>query len=145
MAYATIDDLIARLGKREIIDLTDRTGSGVVDTAAVDQALTDACAEIDGYLAARYQLPLPTVPTVLTRLTCDIAVYRLMTLRRMGDVEDARRRYEDVIRLLERIASGRVALGLPAALPDASRPQLSMAAARSGSAGVFSADEMGGW
>ena len=137
MPYASIDDLINRYGEDELVQLTDRAGAGVIDAAVAQRALADAEAEIDGYLAARYRLPLPTVPPLLVRIACDIAVYRLLSLRRMGDIEDARSRYEDARRLLEALAKGLVALGLPANLPQDQRPAPSLAAARSGADPLF--------
>lgn len=145
MAYATPAMLAARVGADRLVDLTDRDGDGIGDDPMIAQALADAEAEIDGYLAARYRLPLPTVPAILARIACDIAIYRLLSLRRMGDIEDARRRYEDGRRLLEAIGRGTVSLGLPAALPPEQQPGLSLAAAKSGPAPVFGPDQMGGF
>jgi phage gp36-like protein len=47
-------------------------------------------------------LPLPTVPAVLTRITCDIARYRLWEDRASDEV---RRRYDDAVKLLTHISS----------------------------------------
>ncbi|TCS69766.1 phage gp36-like protein [Sulfuritortus calidifontis] len=142
MPYATAADLITRYGEDELIQLTDRVGAGVVDTAIVSRALDDAEAEIDGYLAARYRLPLPTTPALLARIACDIARYRLWEDRASDEV---RQRYEDARRLLENISSGRASLGLPAGLPPESQPALSLAAAKSGPAPVFGPEQMGGY
>lgn len=142
MAYATVADLIARFGEEELIQLTDRAGAHAVDSAIAQRALDDASAEMDGYLAVRYQLPLPTVPTLLARIACDVARYRLWEDHASDEV---RRRYEDARRLLEAIAKGLVSLGLPANLPPAAQPQLSLAAAKSGPAPVFGPDQMGGY
>ncbi|MCX8016394.1 MAG: DUF1320 family protein [Rhodocyclaceae bacterium] len=142
MSYATVDDLIARYGEAEVIQRTDRANAGVVDADVAQRALDDAAAEIDGYLAARYALPLPTVPATLVRLACAIARYRLWE-----DVasERVRQDYEDARRLLEAISRGAVSLGLPAALPPDQKPGLSLAAAKSGPAPVFGPDQMGGY
>ncbi|MEO1750719.1 DUF1320 domain-containing protein [Thiofaba sp. EF100] len=145
MAYATAAELATRYGADRLVHLTDRDGDGIGDDPMIAQALSDAEAEIDGYLAARYRLPLPTVPALLARIACDIAIYRLLSLRSMGDIEDARRRYEDARRLLEAIGKGAVSLGLPADLPPASQPALSLAAAKSGPASVFGHDQMVGY
>lgn len=145
MSYATPEMLAARVGADRLIEITDRDAEGVADDPMIAQALADACAEIDGYLASRYRLPLATTPPLLARIACDIAVYRLLALRRMGDIEDARVRYEDARRLLEAIARGLVSLGLPADLPETARPQLSLAAAKSGPPPVFGPDQMGGY
>lgn len=142
VAYATVDDLIARFGEAELIQRTDRTLSGVMDAAIAQRALDDASAEMDGYLAARYQLPLPTTPALLARIACDIARYRLWEDMASDEV---RRRYEDARRLLEAISRGTVSLGLPASLPPEQQPGLSLAAAKSGPAPVFGPDEMGGY
>lgn len=145
MSYASATELAARVGADRLIEITDRDANGVADDPMIARALADASAEIDGYLAARYRLPLPTVPPVLARIACDIALYRLLTLRRMGDIEDARVRYEDARRLLESISRGLVSLGLPADLPEAQRPALSMAAAKSGPPPLFGRNGMGGY
>lgn len=132
MAYLSENDLTQRFGLDELLQLTcaDPQAS-VPDTAVLARAIADAEAEIDSYLAARYQLPLPSVPTVLTRVGCDIARYRLWNDRASDEV---RQRYEDARRLLEALAAGKVALGLPAA---DTQPAQSLAAAKSGNTPVF--------
>ena len=69
MPYATQADLETRFGSAELAQLTDRISGSVIDAAVVGRALADAEAEIDGYLAARYQLPLASAPAVLGRIT----------------------------------------------------------------------------
>ena len=120
MAYATANDMTARYPNRDLVQLTNEDPTQTtVNTVAVEQALGDASAEIDGYLESRFTLPLSDPPAVLTRLTCDIAMYRLQTLRPLHDVADARKRYEDAIELLVRVARGEVTLGLA---PDNTEP-----------------------
>lgn len=116
MPYATLQDLIDRYPERELRHLTDPQAQQL-DTERANQAINDATAEIDGYLAVRYLLPLQDaitnlvlIPACLVRAACDIAVYRLQTLRASDDIKDARQRYEDVIKLLKAIASGDVGL-----------------------------------
>jgi phage gp36-like protein len=110
--YATQADLEDRFGVDELTQLTDRVGSGMPHPAIVARALADADAEIDGYLASRYELPLATVPPMLVRVACDIARYRLWEDRAS---EEVRLRYEDARRMLESIARGMVSLGPPEA------------------------------
>ena len=85
-----------------------------MNSATLQQALSDASAEIDGYLESRFALPLNDPPAVLQRLACDVAMYRLQSLRPLHDVADARKRYEDAVELLVRVARGEVTLGLAA-------------------------------
>lgn len=127
MPYATQADLEARFGTDELTQLTDRVGAGIPDAAIVARALADADAEIDGYLASRYALPLATVPPVLARIACDIARYRLWEDRAS---EEVRLRYEDARRLLESIARGQVSLGLPAASAAPALAEVSLGNAR---------------
>ena len=61
MTYATRDELQERFGLDELTQLTDRMGAGVPDDNLVARALSDADAEIDGYLAVRYQLSPETL------------------------------------------------------------------------------------
>jgi len=80
----------------------------------ITQALADASAEIDGYIEGRFALPLTDPPAVLNRLTTDIAMYRLQSLRPLHDLEDARQRYEDAVSMLSKVAAGELTLGLSA-------------------------------
>lgn len=131
MSYATAADLAQRFGEQELAQLADPLNTGEPDAAVLALALADAQAEIDGYLQARYQLPLPTVPAVLVRLACDVARYRLSCDRATDEV---RRRYEDAIKLLTNISRGVVALGLAEADPA---PQPSLASFAAGAERVF--------
>jgi len=137
MPYAAVADLIARYGEDELIQLTDRTGAGAVDTAIAQRALDDAAAEIDGYLAVRHALPIASVPPLLARIACDIARYRLWDDRAS---EEVRARYEDARRVLEALAAGRVTLGVtPPQAPAGPTPS-----AQPGRS-VFGVEQMGGW
>ncbi|HTW89182.1 MAG TPA: DUF1320 domain-containing protein [Candidatus Binataceae bacterium] len=126
MSYATADDMIARYPNRDLVQLTNQDPTATtVNDAALQQALDDASAEIDGYLEGRFALPLAQPPVVLNRLACDIAMYRLQSLRPLHDLADARKRYEDAIEFLLETAKGTVTLGLsatnqePPTAPDA--------------------------
>lgn len=111
--YATSEELI---GSTQPYLVSQLTGTEEPDTVAIDRALDDASAEIDGYVGSRYSLPLPTVPEILRRICIDIALYRLMNFRSVGDVEDSRKRYEDAVRFLKDLIRGDVSLGMPEAV-----------------------------
>jgi phage gp36-like protein len=142
MAYATVADLVARYGEEEIKQRTDRLGAGAIDAAVAQQALDDAAAEIDSYLASRYTLPLPTAPAILSRLNCTIARYRLWEDLASDRV---RQDYDDAMRFLTALARGTVSLGLPDTLPPQDKPGLSLSAAQSGPAPVFGRDATSGF
>lgn len=118
MDYATLTQLQARYAERDLRHITDANAQAL-DTTRAGQALADASAEIEGYLATRYLLPLQdqtgtplaATPSILVRCACDIAIYRLQTLRPADDIKDARQRYEDVVKLLKAIGCGDVQIG----------------------------------
>lgn len=116
MTYATQADLVDRFGETELAQRTNRVDGLTIDTVVLGRALSDADAEIDGYLATRYSLPLASVPAVLVRLGADIARYRLYD---DGVPETVRVRYQDAVALLKRMASGEVQVAGSAALPVA--------------------------
>jgi phage gp36-like protein len=111
MAYALQADLEERFGTAEIVRLTDRADppTGVIDPVVVARALADAEAEVNGYIASRYTLPLEIVPEILKRMTCDVARYLLYDDVAPDQIRD---RYKDAVSLLKGIADGKVSLGL---------------------------------
>ncbi len=113
MSYATAQDVINRYPNRDLVQLTNEDPTAMtVNTAPITQALSDASAEIDGYIEGRFALPLADPPAVLNRLATDIAMYRMQTLRPLHDIEDARQRYEDAVAMLGKVAAGELTLGL---------------------------------
>ncbi len=113
MSYALPADLQSRYPQARLAEVSDPVGM-VVQDDKLDTALADATAEMDGYLGRRYSLPLDSggasIPPVLQRLCCDIAIYRLMALLPKEAVADARRRYDDALAWLEDLAGGRIQL-----------------------------------
>lgn len=109
MSYATLDDLTDRYGERLLIDLTDRedVASGAIDADAVSQALTQASAEIDGYLLNRYQLPLSQVPPTVVDLACILTIWRLHSY---DPSEKIAADYKEAQKRLREIATGVFAL-----------------------------------
>jgi len=115
VSYATAQDVINRYPNRDLVQLTNEDPTATtVNDALITQALADASAEIDGYIEGRFALPLTDPPAVLNRLTTDIAMYRLQSLRPLHDLEDARQRYEDAVSMLSKVAAGELTLGLSA-------------------------------
>ena len=115
MSYATAQDVINRYPNRDLVQLTNEDPAATtINVTPITQALSDASAEIDGYIEGRFSLPLTDPPAVLTRLATDIAMYRMQTLRPLHDLEDARKRYEDAVAMLGKVASGELTLGLAA-------------------------------
>jgi len=116
--YATEADMVNRYGRDELVELTDRSDppADAIDGTVLATALDAARAEIDAHIGRAYTLPLATVPPILTSIACAIARWRLHT-----DQEDGKFRtdYEDGVRILQRIAEGKMVLDVP----DAADPE----------------------
>jgi len=136
MPYATQADLETRFGSEELAQRSDRINGSVIDATVVARALADAEAEIDAYLAVRYQLPLASVPAVLGRIACDIALYRLCDI----PPDEVRKRYEDAVRDLKRAADG--VLVIDGASPLAASPASTGGIASKTPARIFGADNL---
>lgn len=111
MTYALQADMQTALGDDELIQLTDRADPpvGAIDAAVLTRALEAADGEIDSYLAARYTLPLASVPTILRDCAVDIARYRLHDRGVPDRVKDA---YKDRIAWLLNVSKGVASLGI---------------------------------
>jgi len=81
----------------------------------IEHALGDAAAEVDGYLAKRYPVPLTNAPPVVHKYAKDIAVYNLVSRIGVVDKEredNYRERYKFALKFLESVSRGVVDLGL---------------------------------
>ena len=109
--YVTEADFERRFGD-ELRDL-------VREGHSFGQIENEAASLVDGYLAARYTLPLVNVPAMVQALTADVARYRLWDERAP---EEVRRRYEDALAQLRDLSRGLITLppdaaGVPATAP----------------------------
>lgn len=120
MAYAVIDDLIARFGQRELIQLTDRSNppADEVDPTVAQPALDSAQSFVDGYVGAKYALPLTEWPVLLTDVMCDVARYRLYADQA---TELVSQRYKEAVETLKGISAGRVKIDAPTGIEPPSR------------------------
>ncbi|MEM1344857.1 MAG: DUF1320 domain-containing protein [Pseudomonadota bacterium] len=112
MAYATRADIETIYGADTLARVADRDFDEVIDDAAVDAALARASAEMDGYIRSRYALPLAEEQPLLVQPCIDIAIYRLAQSG-AGRTDEDRTRYEDAVKLMDRISKGKVELVLP--------------------------------
>jgi phage gp36-like protein len=136
MPYAVQADLEKRFGSEELAQLSDRINGTVIDVTVVALALADANAEIDSYLAVRYQLPLASVPDVLERIASDIARYRLCDI----PPDEVRKRYEDAVRDLKRASDG--SLVIDGASPLVKSPTSGGGVACKAPSRIFGADSL---
>ena len=103
--------MVDRFGEREVIALTDRDNTGVIDAVVLAQGLTSADDEINAYLASKYSLPLASTPVIVRDFACDMARYRLCSAE-VTETEEVRNRYNDAIKFFNKVAKGEISLGL---------------------------------
>ncbi len=108
MPLVTLTDLDKRFTMEAVLKLA-ADKSGALNQVRVDQALSDAASEVEGYLSGRYQLPLSSVPEMVERVACDIAWYYLHGQIKPEHVE---KRYQRCIDWLKSVAKGEVSLGI---------------------------------
>lgn len=111
MSYIVIDDMIEKYGEEELIILTDKSNppTGNYESVTIENAISDAQAEIDAYLSSRYALPLTEVPGILKRITCEIARYHLFGSALTEEVE---KKYTNAIRFLKEVATRKASIGI---------------------------------
>lgn len=128
MSYATQAQMIDRFGQAELIQLTDRDGAtGAIVAAVLDAALLDADEEVDSYLRGVRTLPLTSpIPERLVRVAADLARYHLYDDHAP---EGVRTRYQDGVRWLRDVATGKASLGeVDAVAPETGRLVISAVA-----------------
>jgi len=109
--YVTPQSLVDEFGETEMVELTDRGDppTGSVDMAVAQRACDRAIAEIDGFLRARYKLPLSSVPKLLPFLAHDLARFYLHDVEPPTHVQ---KRYDVALSTLRAIQAGKQPLGV---------------------------------
>lgn len=110
-----LEDLKKRFGEDELLALTDKTGSGVIDFERIDEAISDAREEVATYLNAigavkreAGVLVISVQSKALTIKACDICRYYLYD---DGCTEIVRERYNNAINWLKLVAKNPAMLG----------------------------------
>jgi phage gp36-like protein len=150
VAYTTPDDV------RAVLDPDWQAGVTGGDTAPqsaaalsdeqLQQAIDEAAAQVDGYLAGRYVTPLAPTPAAVATVTRDFAAWRASLTYARGlplPADDpVRLRYADAMSLLIALATGRATLpGAEQATQDGSSSYAG--AADTGMSGLFDAADYG--
>ena len=108
MAYCTLSDINKLLPQEVLIRLTDDDMSGSVDDDVVTESIDSASDEMDVYLGSRYELPITETVDILIKLNVDIAIYNLYSRVKDSIPETRNERYKNAIRMLEKIADGKI-------------------------------------
>ncbi|WP_151834594.1 gp436 family protein [Acinetobacter junii] len=97
--YATRDDMVKRYSLTEVSQLERYLSGG----ESVEAAIADAGSIIDGWIGARYAVPLEYPPDNIKIFVCDIARYLLWKSKAS---EEVRRRYDDAMSYLKGVSKG---------------------------------------
>lgn len=140
MTYATLQDLIERAGEAEIRQIADRDRIGIPDPDVIDAAIRDGMNIVNGYVAAKYRVPLASVPDLVRTWTVSIARYYL---HRNTPPVHVRTDYEDAIAALKDVSAGRSVLPVE----DGEEPPATVAGKviAAHPPQVFTADRLRGW
>lgn len=91
----------------------DETAVADLAIARINSAITEAVAEIDGFLSPRGYLPLQSVPDIVSSWCRAITRYKLHQNRLNADDKDPiTRAYTDAMKLLKLTAEGKFSLGV---------------------------------
>ncbi len=133
--YCTQADLEARFGAQEILELTDRNADNVADAGVLENAIADAGAVIDTFVAKRYDLPLSSVPAALVKTACDLVRYALHKEDPPDRVAAAQK---DAMAFLRDIAAGKAVLDIAGAEPAGAENEILIG----GDARIFTSDNL---
>lgn len=124
MAYCTVDDVIGML-KPDMIGFIIGDDSSDEDSRPEDpveavralagSAVEDAQAEIDGYLAKRYDVPFTKTPKVINKFAKDIALYNLVSRKGIDESDREKTyltRYNAAVAFLTKVAEGKIDIGV---------------------------------
>jgi len=114
--YATIAEgspsVEQLLGTNQTARLSGDEAGSTIDTDVINAAITDAQAIVNGYCMKNYEVPFATCPELIKKLTLNIAVYYVYENRGAGASDAVRQRYDDSVKILENISSGKIQLGV---------------------------------
>lgn len=140
MAYCTQSDIEKLIPTQELAELTTESGS-TPDDVVVTEAIAKADAEIDAYCGVRYTVPFTTVPAIVESISVDMALYHLYSRRSIAP-EARRIKYEDAIKFLKDISTGKATLGGSEAEAGSASQDVTEISSETR---IFTRSEMGGW
>lgn len=142
MAYIELSDLSQAMTDKDLIQLTDDAGTGLINTVRVDEVIEMADSVVNSYIAGRYKVPLAgPIPEVVRAVSVSIAVYFLW-MRSDGEIPDKRKEaYSAAITLLKDIARGTATLGIE----ETTQERENAAANKPANDRIFTVDSMKGF
>jgi phage gp36-like protein len=115
MTYCTLKEIISVIPKAELINLTvdEPDYDSVIDEDVFTACAITADSLINGYVRARYELPLKSIPQFLKAIATDITAYRLYMRRPQTMPEHIKDNYDTAIKQLLALKKGDILLETP--------------------------------
>lgn len=105
--YCTNEDVIAaagvHLGDSVLGEMMEVEASALPTHPDIAKAVLSASRRIDSYLSVRYPVPLPVLAPSLRVTAEDLALYFLFRLRRLGDMQHIKERFDEQIAWLKEV------------------------------------------
>jgi len=120
--YSTASDLEKLLAPDTIRQLADDGLGAAEPEVVIAEAIEQADREIDSYLGMVMDLPLDTVPPIITNLSAKIAAYNLHRRRSHLELGEWGKEYDRCLKVLQNIATGKLTIG-PKAEGDTSKAE----------------------
>lgn len=111
MPYCTEADIISQVGQNNIIPFLDDDQDGAADSGLLDNIITQASDQVDGFIASVYDTPLSTVSGSVKYATiifvCEILYRRRLTPQEQNPYREEAKRMRE---WLTRVSDGELAL-----------------------------------
>lgn len=112
MAYSTQSDVQTAVGGSDrLLQLSDVTGAGAVDSAYVQRAIDEADGWINTHAQKLYDVPIAPVPSPIRDISANEAGFILKSRRDMATEIDVKR-HDERKALLEEFRDGKNTLGV---------------------------------
>jgi len=118
VAYCTQDQIESAITAEKVLELTDDEGTGsetATTIARITEAIRKGDGEIDGYVRARYSVPVASPYGSMTNvIAISLAIYYLHQRRygSFGLTEAVKEEYDRRVKQLEKINGGTLDLGV---------------------------------
>ena len=136
-SYATIESMVTRFGKEDLVEITDTEVpyTGEINTAKLQAAIESANAEVDAYLAKKMHVPTVLGSPFVQMMACDVARYHV-ALGNARVSERDEKRYDLAVKNLKMVNDGKIGIGASTAETNAA-PSINLAQMTSGRPSVF--------
>jgi len=116
MAYCNIDNILARIDEKVLINLTNdipQSGQQMpvsVNTQVLNHMIEISDDMINASLRNRYALPLSSTPKIICQISADITIYRLYARRPQDVPKNYVKNFEEAITILKNLQNGSILL-----------------------------------